>query len=178
MPLHHSLTALSTLLSLPCFALALLHWTAQEGVGGVKAAAGGSAVGLATPLPTLPVAAFFTSILASFLFFPLLFRHLPQPISLTSSSQLLSAVALLTLLATALVHLLTSPTSPSTFPLTLILLGSLPLLLSTALLSSHPSPFDPPLPHLPSIDVFHYAFALTCLVWLYAFRRLFGVAGT
>ena len=178
LPLHQTLTLLSTLLSLPCFALALLYWTAQGGGAGTAKAAASNAAGLSSPLPGLPVAAFFTSALSALLFFPLLFRHLPQPISLTSSSQLLSAAATLTLLVTALSHLFTSPTSPFSFPLTLILLGSLPLLLSTALLTSYPSSSHPPLPYLPAIDLFHYAFALTCMVWLYAFRRLFGVGGT
>ena len=132
LPLHQLLTHCATVLAIPCFALAV--WFAP----GPGTAKGAGATGQ-TAAAALPIAALFSSVLSALLFFPLLFRHLPQPISLTSSSQAVSALATVTLLLTALVRAVSAPSSSAAAPFVLLLVGSLPLLLSSAAVSRRPT---------------------------------------
>ena len=177
---HGVLTHVATSLMLPCFALALAFHPGhgQSGAERHSAAADGgvtatAARALSTSPSALPIAAFFTSVLSSLLFFPLLLRHLPRALTLTSSAQLISVSATVLFLLTALSRALLSPSSDDALSFLALLVGAAPLLLSSALFSARPTGRlwrD----GLYSVDVFHYATALTCWVWLMAFRRLFG----
>ena len=162
LPLHQALTHIATLLSLPSFALAV-WWLPVQGVGGK---AGPMGLGSAA----LPGAALFTSLLSALLFFPLLCRHLPRAVSLTTSSQAISACATAILLLTALSRVVSSPSTTSSAPYVLLLVGSVPLLVSSAVVGRVMWGG-----RVDGVDVFHYGMALTCCVWLVAFRQLFSV---
>ena len=164
LPLHQSLTHVATLLSMPCFALAV-WWGVPQGVGG-KGGVGG---------PTsLPVAALFTSILSSLLFFPLLCRHLPRAVSLTTSSQAISAGATAILLLTALTRVITAPSTAAAAPYTMLLVGAILLVVSSAVVARDAGRTAWS-GRVDAVDVFHYGMALTCWLWLLSFRQLFSV---
>ena len=170
-PLHASLTHAATVLTVPSFVLALfpladpsLTRTATSSFLPTD-----SAHTSAGSVSSLPVASFFTLSLSCLLLFPQLFRHLPQPIPLATSASAISAIATLLLLYCAV---LLSQSSTAGWWL---LGGAVPLLLSSVLMAVAPDSSGAAcggLLRLHSVDVFHYSFSVTCLIWLHAFRLL------
>ena len=165
--LHTALTHIATLLTLPSFVLAvfplaapLLTRTAASSLLPQSASAATTA---------LPFASFFTLSLSSLLLFPQLFRHLPRPITIDTSASAISATATVMLLYAA--ASLTRSTAAGWW----LLGGALPLLLSSVLMAVAPTGSTQlcgGMVRFHAMDVFHYAFSVTCLVWLYGFRLL------
>ena len=166
---HTALTHLATLLTMPSFVLAVfpladptLTRTAASSLLPHSASAATSA---------LPVASFFTLSLSGLLLFPQLFRHLPRhsAITLDTSAPAISATATILLLYSA--ALLTRSTVAGWW----LLGGAIPLLLSSVLMGVAPGSSSPLLfgcVRFHAVDVFHYSFSATCLIWLHAFRLL------
>ena len=172
--LHTLLTHVATLLTIPSFALALLPLANPS----MTRAATSTFLPQAPPTatsPSLPLASFFTMSLSCLLLFPQLFRHLPRPISLDTSAKAVSTTATALLLYSAMLL------SRSTVAGWWLLSGALPLLLSSALMAVVPNSswgVGRGIARLCAVDVFHYAFSITCLVWLHAFRLLLSHQAT
>ena len=166
--LHTCLTHLATLLTIPSFVLAVFPLADPVLT---RTAASSFLPHSATTTSALPVVSFFTLSLSCLLLFPQLFRHLPRPIALDTSAAAVSSVATVLLLYSA--ALLTRSTAAGWW----LLGGGLPLLLSSALMGAAPSSSTVLLGgavRVHTVDVFHYSFSVTCLIWLIAFRLLFS----
>lgn len=169
-PLHKSLTHIATLLTVPSFVLAVFP-LAHPSLTRTAASSLLSSHSASAAPSSLPVASFFTLSLSSLLLFPQLFRQLPRPIALATSASAVSAISTVLLLYAA--ALLTQSTAAGWW----LLGGSLPLLLSSVWMAAAPDSSTPllgGLVHVRAVDVFHYSFSATCLMWLHAFRLLFS----
>lgn len=171
-PLHTALTHIATLLTIPSFVLALFPLADSQ----LTRSAASSLLSHSTTAATsgLPVTSFFTLSLSCLLLFPQLFRHLPRPIALDTSASAISATATVLLLYSA--ALLSRSTAAGWW----LLVGAAPLLLSSVLMAVAPSSEVGLLGgavrsgavRVRAVDVFHYSFSATCVIWLHAFRLL------